>query len=424
MSAEDQKKTEKLEENLIADKPQAQVNGSEAQYVAPKESEASSSPKADNEAVAAPVPEKLPEIMTPSNKEVIVIAEQIQGQVQPVTLELLGAGRDLANKLGGRLSCILLGHQVREAAQKLIQYGAETVYLADHPELETYRTLPFKRVITDLLKTFDPPPHILLLGSTTTGRDLAPRIAAFFETGLTADCTELDIGPYEHTNKADPDKLGLYPGCLYAIRPSFGESLKARILGPWNNPQMATTRPGVMIPLQPDENRTGEIRDIPVNLQPEDHRLQVMEIVRELQAGVNLADADVIVAGGYGLGSAEGFNLLKELADCFENSAVGASRKVVDCGWIPYQHQIGQTGKTVRPKIYFACGISGAIQHRVGMNKSGLIIAINKDPDASIFQVAQHGIVGDVYQVLPELIRQLKAGKEAGSANTQQKTLV
>merc|ERR1712034_222870 len=140
------------------------------------------------------------------------------------------------------------GHNLKGAAQKLIEYGAECVYLADHPELENYRTLPFRRVITDLLKTFNPPPHILLLGSTTTGRDLAPRIAAFFKTGLTADCTELDIGPYEHTNKADPDKVGLYPGCLYAIRPSFGESLKARILGPWNNPQMATTRPGVMIP--------------------------------------------------------------------------------------------------------------------------------------------------------------------------------
>jgi len=357
------------------------------------------------------------EIMTPSNKEVIVVAEQFQGQVQPVTLELLGAGRDLANKLGGRLSAILLGHNVREQAQKLIEYGAETVYLADHPELENYRTLPYRRVIVDLLETFDPPPHIMLLGSTTTGRDLAPRIAAHFETGLTADCTELDIGPYEHTNKADPDKLGIYPGCLYAIRPSFGESLKARILGPWNNPQMATTRPGVMVPLAQDTSRSGEVREMPVNLQPEDYRVQVVEIVRELQAGVNLADADVVVAGGFGLGGPEGFTILKELAECFENGVVGASRKCVDAGWIPYQHQIGQTGKTVRPKIYIACGISGAIQHRVGMNKSGLIIAINKDADAPIFQVAHHGIVGDVYHVVPELIRQLKAGGQLAAAN-------
>ena len=371
-----------------------------------------------------PEPEPMREIITPSNKEVIVIAEQVQGQIQTVTLELLGAGRDLANKLGGKLSCVLLGHNLKDAAQKLIHYGAERVYLADHPELENYRTLPFRRVITDLLQTFDPPPHILLLGSTTTGRDLAPRIAAFFKTGLTADCTELDIGPYEHTNKADPDKLGLYPGCLYAIRPSFGESLKARILGPWNNPQMATTRPGVMIPLQMDTSRTGEIREIPVNLKPEDYRLEIMEIVREAQSAVNLDEADVVVAGGFGLGGSEGFELLKELAACFENGVIGASRKVVDSGWIPYQYQIGQTGKTVRPKVYIACGISGAIQHKVGMQKSGLIIAINKDADAPIFQVAHHGIVGDVFQVVPELIRQLKAGKQLGSSVSQQKTLV
>jgi electron transfer flavoprotein alpha subunit len=364
------------------------------------------------------------EITTPSNKEVIVIAEQFQGQVQPVTFELLGAGRDLADKLGGKLSAILLGHNVREQAEKLIQYGAEIVYVADHPELENYRTLPYRRVITDLLKTFEVPPHILLLGSTTTGRDLAPRIAAHFETGLTADCTELDIGPYEHSNKADPDKLGIYPGCLYAIRPSFGESLKARILGPWNNPQMATTRPGVMIPLQQDANRQGDIREVPVNLLPEDFRVQVMEIVRELQAGVNLADADVIVAGGFGLGGPEGFEMLKELAGCFENGVVGASRKCVDAGWIPYQHQIGQTGKTVRPKIYIAIGISGAIQHRVGMNKSSLIIAINKDADAPIFQVAHHGIVGDLFHVVPEMIRQLKASGAKINGEEAKKSLV
>jgi len=402
-----------------------QPTPNDPQYVAPKEPANSPSPKADNEAPAqAPEPETMREIVTPSNKEVIIIAEQVQGQVQPVTLELLGAGRDLANKLGGKLSAILLGHKVDEAAQKLIHYGAETVYVADSPELETYRTLPFRRVITDLLQTFELPPHILLLGSTTTGRDLAPRIAAFFKTGLTADCTELDIGPYEHTNKADPDKLGLYPGCLYAIRPSFGESLKARILGPWNNPQMATTRPGVMIPLKPDTSRTGEIRKIPVNLLPEDFRLEVMEIVRETASSVNLEEADVIVAGGFGLGGPEGFELLKQLAACFDNGVIGASRKVVDAGWIPYQYQIGQTGKVVRPKVYIACGISGAIQHKVGMQKSGLIIAINKDADAPIFQVAQHGIVGDFNQIVPELIRQLKAAKQAGAGSSAEKSLV
>ncbi len=399
------------------------------EYIAPKESATSSSPAATNE--APPVAPALEveasrEIITPSNKEVMVIVEQFLGEIQPVAYELLGAGRELANKLGGKLSAIILGHQLGDAPQRLIHGGAEIVYVADHPDLANYRTLTYKRVITDLLTTFDPPPHILLLGSTTTGRDLAPRIAAFFKTGLTADCTELDIGPYEHTNKADPDKVGLYPGCLYAIRPSFGESLKARILGPWNNPQMATTRPGVMIPLPVDTSRTGEVRQVPVNLQPEDYRLEVLEIVRQLQAGVDLADADVIVAGGYGLGSADAFNMLHELAACFDHAAVGASRKCVDAGWIPYQHQIGQTGKTVRPKVYFACGISGAIQHRVGMNKSTMIIAINKDPDAPIFQVAHQGIVGDYNQVIPELIRQLKAakGSEVSSADRGIKTAV
>jgi electron transfer flavoprotein alpha subunit len=339
---------------------------------------------------------------------VMVIGEHILGELQPVTLELLGAGRLLTEKLGTKLQCVLIGHNLGDMPQKMIQHGADVVYVADHPDLKMYRTLPYRRVVCDLLESLPEPPHIALLGSTTTGRDLAPRIAAHFETGLTADCTELDVGPYEHKSKVDPAKLGLYPDCLYAIRPSFGESLKARILGPWKNPQMATTRPGVMVPLKADPNRHGEIISIPVNLQQKDMRLEVAEVVREVASAMKLTEADVIVAGGYGIGTADGFKMLKELADCFENSAVGASRKVVDLGWIPYEHQVGQTGKTVRPKLYIACGISGAIQHRVGMSKSGLIIAINKDPDAPIFKFAHHGIVGDIYQVVPELIKQFK----------------
>ena len=352
---------------------------------------------------------KLPEIVTPSNKEVIVIGEQSNKDIKPVTLELLGAGRDLANKLGGALSCTLFGYKLGDLPKKLIAYGADTVYAADEVILENYQTLTYRRVLVDFLSGFSLPPHIVLLGSTTTGRDLAPRIAAHFETGLTADCTELDIGPYEHTNKIDPDKIGLYPGCLYAIRPSFGESLKARILGPWKNPQMATVRPGIMIPLKADYNRNGEIHNLKVNIKSEDYRTELTEVVHEINKSVNLSEADVIVSGGFGLGKAEGFQLIKQLASCFENSAVGASRKAVDIGWIAYQHQVGQTGKTVRPKVYIACGISGAIQHRVGMSKSDLIIAINKDPDAPIFKFAHHGIVGDLYQIVPELIKQFKS---------------
>lgn len=352
-------------------------------------------------------PEALPVHETPRGN-VMVVAEHIMGELQPVTLELLGAGRLLTDKLGTKLTCALIGYQMRDTAKKLIEHGADVVYIADHAELQVYRTLTYRRALIDLLDGLPEPPHIALLGSTTTGRDLAPRIAAHFETGLTADCTELDIGPYEHKSKMDPTKLGLYPDCLYAIRPSFGESLKARILGPWKNPQMATTRPGVMIPLPSNPGRTGEIIDVQVNLKPEDFRLQVAEVVREISKGIKLTEADVIVAGGYGMGTQDGFKMLEELASCFENSAIGASRKVVDLAWIPYDHQVGQTGKTVRPKLYIACGISGAIQHRVGMSKSGTIIAINKDPDAAIFKFAHFGIVGDVYQIVPELIRQFK----------------
>ncbi len=339
---------------------------------------------------------------------VLVVAEQIMGELQPVTLELLGAATLLANKLGTKVLSIVMGHNLSDIPEKLIQYGADFVYVADDEQLALYRTLTYRRVLIDFLESLPEPPHVALLGSTTTGRDLAPRIAAHFETGLTADCTELDIGPYEHKSKVDPTKLGLYPDCLYAIRPSFGESLKARILGPWKNPQMATTRPGVMIPNKMDPSRKGEVIKVPVNLKVEDMRLEVERVVREVSKGLKLTEADVIVAGGYGMGTQDGFTLLKELADCFENSAIGASRKVVDLGWIPYENQVGQTGKTVRPKLYIACGISGAIQHRVGMSKSNIIIAINKDPDAPIFKFAHHGIVGDVYHILPEMIKALK----------------
>lgn len=364
--------------------------------------------------------EETPVQVTPINAnqpvgEVLVFAEQCLGDLQPIGLELLGAGRRLADKLERPLSAILLGHNIGELAKTLIAHGADKVYVADHPDLEQYRTLPYRRVICNWLEQMEIDPHTMLLGSTTTGRDLAPRIAAHFKTGLTADTTELDIGPYEHKGGSDPTKIGLYANCLYAIRPSFGESLKARILGPWKNPQMATTRPGVMIPLSADWNRTGEIISIPVYLDPADYRLAVKETVRELSQTIKLSDADVIVAGGYGLGNGEGFEILKQLADCFENAALGASRKAVDVGWIPYVHQVGQTGKTVRPKIYIACGISGAIQHRVGMQNADLIIAINKDADAPIFKFAHHGIVGDLYQVVPEMIRQLKQNQSSST---------
>lgn len=353
--------------------------------------------------------EKIPVNANVPVGEVMVFVEQCLGELQPVGLELLGAGRILADKLQRPLSAIVLGHNLGDMPKTLVAHGADKVYVADHPDLEQYRTLPYRRVVTQWLESMEVMPHTMLLGSTTTGRDLAPRIAAHFKTGLTADTTELDIGPYEHKSAADPTKVGLYQNCLYAIRPSFGESLKARILGPWKNPQMATTRPGVMIPLKPDWERHGEVIYIPVNIEGHDLRMWVKETFREVNKGVDLTKSDVIVAGGYGVGGPEGFELLQKLADCFENAAVGASRKAVDAGWIPYKHQIGQTGKTVRPKVYFAFGISGAIQHRVGMQNADLIIAVDKNPDAPIFKFAHHGIVGDFNQVIPEMIRQMQA---------------
>ena len=343
--------------------------------------------------------------------EVLIVAEQVKGEVAKVTLELLGEGRKLADKLGSPLSCFVLGHNMDSQLDKIAAAGADKIYLADEAQLEEYKTLTYRRVIINEVDTWDTAPHTLLMGSTTTGRDLAPRIAAYYETGLTADTIELDIGPYEHKAGIDKTKIGYFPECLYANRPSFGESLKARILGPWKDPQMATIRPGVFAQPKPGDKKASdiEVKKVAVKLEESDFRVEIANILREESSKMDISEADVIVAGGFGLGGPEAFDLLQELANCFENSTIAASRKAVDAGWITYPYQVGQTGKTVRPKIYIACGISGALQHRVGMQKADLIIAINKDPDAPIFSFADHGIVGDAFQVIPEMIQQVKA---------------
>jgi len=344
-------------------------------------------------------------------KNVVVVAEQLQGDLQQITQELIGAARTLAEKLGVGVTCFLLGDGITKLAERLVQYGADEVLVADDPSLKEYTTLTYRRGVIAILKHLGDPPPIILMGSTTIGRDLAPRIAAHLETGLTADCTELDIGDYEHKGKADPTKTGTFNHILYAIRPSFGESLKARILGPWKNPQMATTRIGVMQALVPDASRKGLIEKVDVKFEQEDFRVKVIKTVRDVSATVNLTGAKVIVSGGFGLGGAEGFDVVRDLASVFKDSVVGASRRAVDSGWIPYAHQVGQTGKTVRPDIYIALGISGAIQHRVGMANSKIIIAVNKDADAPIFKFAHYGIVGDLYQVAPQLKKAFLAGK-------------
>ncbi len=340
--------------------------------------------------------------------DVLVIAEQIQTDLQSISLELLGAARQLAGKLGVGVQAIIMGHNIGDIPQTLIHSGADEVFVVDQPELAEYTTLTYRRALITVLESLPRTPHIILCGATTIGRDLAPRIAAYFKTGMTADCTELDIGDYEHKSKVDPSKIGIYHNCLYSIRPSFGESLKARIIGPWRNPQMATARSGAMEPIQPDTSRSGNIVPVKVNFQETDFRVKVIETIRDVASNVDLTKAKVIISGGFGLGGPEGFDIVRDLASVFKDSAVGSSRRGVNAGWISYSHQVGQTGKTVRPELYIALGISGAIQHRVGMGKSKTIIAINKDESAPIFQYAHYGIVGDLFVVVPLLKEQFK----------------
>lgn len=328
-------------------------------------------------------------------KGVWVFAEQRQGKLMFTSLELLGEGRKLADKLGVELSALLLGSEVDGICEELIHYGADKVIYADHKLLQNYTTDGYTKVITDLIN--EKKPEIVIVGATNIGRDLAPRIAARLNTGLTADCTKLDID--------EEQKI------LLQTRPAFGGNIMATIVTPKHRPQMATVRPGVMKKMEKDENRKGIVEKVDVKLHDEDIKVKVEEIVKSAKQIVNLVEAQYIVSGGRGLGGPEGFKLMKELADAL-GGVVGSSRAAVDSGWISHDHQVGQTGKTVRPKVYIACGISGAIQHLAGMQNSDCIIAINKNPDAPIFSVADYGIVGDLYKVVPMLIEEVKKLKE------------
>lgn len=322
-------------------------------------------------------------------KGVWVFAEQRDGELMNVAMELLGAGRELAKDLGTSLSAILLGSEIGDLAQQLIHYGADQVYYIDNPLLKEYQTDIYKNAFVSLIDRYMP--EAVLFGASTMGRDLAPRIAANMKTGLTADCTELTI---------DTER-----GLLVQTRPAFGGNLMATIIIPNHRPQMATVRPNVMKKLEPEASREGriiEVRDI--SLQAEDICTRILEIVHDDKTAVNLQEADIIVSGGRGLGKAENFSLIRDLADSI-GAAVGASRATVDAGWIPSYHQVGQTGKTVHPKLYIACGISGAIQHLIGMQTSDNIVAINKDPEAPIFNVATYGIVADLFDVVPVLTK-------------------
>ncbi|MDR1068939.1 MAG: electron transfer flavoprotein subunit alpha [Clostridiales Family XIII bacterium] len=337
---------------------------------------------------------KIDDMQSDINKDdyrgVWVFAEQRDGKLMSVAIELLGEGRKLADELGTELCAIFLGEDVSNEAEKLIAYGAEKVYLAEDSELKSYRPGAYSKVITAAIETYKP--EILLMGATHIGRDLGPCLAINSKTGLTADCTKLEIGDEERN--------------LYQTRPAFGGNLMATILCPYSRPQMATVRPGVMKAAEYDASRTGEIINLAVDLDEYDLRAKVLEIVKSTKHAVSLSDAEVIVAGGNGLGGPEGFELLEQFAEKL-GGVVGATRAAVDSGWIAHSHLVGQTGTTVRPKIYFACGISGAIQHLSGMSDSEYIVAINTNKNAPIFKVADYGLVGDLYKIIPEIMEQI-----------------
>jgi electron transfer flavoprotein alpha subunit len=327
-------------------------------------------------------------------RDVWVFVEQDMGGIAAVSLELLCKARDLAERLGSRVCALLCGHDIAPLAEKVIHYGADLVLLADHPELSAYRTLPYARLATDLLR--ERQPYIFLLGATPVGRDLAPRIASAVRAGLTADCTALQIGDFESRGQT-------YTDLLYQIRPAFGGNVIATIVNPQMHPQMATVREGVMHLDEPDPTRHGQIERIEPHFQEGDLALQVLR--RELRLPeCDLKNADIIVSGGVGVGSKENFQLIYQLAEVL-GAQVGASRAAVDAGLISQDHQVGQTGVTVRPRLYIAVGISGSVQHRAGMDQSSKIIAINTDPNAPIFQIAHYRIVGDLNEVLPRMIR-------------------
>lgn len=321
-----------------------------------------------------------------------VFAEQRGGKLMPVVIELLGEAGKLAKEIGTHVAAVLCGDGVSALTDELIACGADKVYLCEDERLKNYSADGYSIAISRMIDKYMP--EIILYGATHIGRDLAPRLAALVNTGLTADCTKLEIDP--------EDKK------IMQTRPAFGGNLMATIVCPNHRPQMSTVRPGVMEKAPRDPNRKGEVIRFEAGLKDGDIRTNVREIVKSVKEMVSLTDAKVIVSGGKGLGNPDGFKLIKELADKL-GGVVGSSRACVDAGWIDHSHQVGQTGTTVKPQIYIACGISGAIQHLAGMQGSDYIIAINKNEDAPIFEIADYGIVGDIYKIIPEMILQLDA---------------
>ena len=331
----------------------------------------------------------LPEIK--DYRGIWVFIEQKNGRVQSVSYELLGKANELAKKLNCQVSGVLIGNKLEDQLDELIFCGADNIYLVEAPELTNFQDEPYTNILVELVKKYKP--EILLCGATNIGRSLISRVAINIKAGLTADCTGLDI---------DPDKK-----ILLQTRPAFGGNIMATIISPNYRPQMATVRHKVFAPLAADKKRKGKIIKESFDQRLYVSRTKLLDIIEEIESTVNLSEADIIVSGGRGMGGPENFKLLEGLAHVL-GAAVGSSRAAVDAGWMPYSHQVGQTGRTVGPKIYFACGISGQIQHLVGMQSSKIIVAINKDPEAPIFKVATYGIVGDLFQVIPALTQAFK----------------
>lgn len=333
---------------------------------------------------------------------ILVYCEQQGNSIARVSLELVSKARELADELSEKdkptkVEALIIGSGLDNLTKEVISYGADEVYKIDDKKLKDYLTLPYAYVITEHIQKTKP--RILLVGATVNGRDLAPRVASSAKVGLTADCTDLVIGEYSSKGKT-------YDNLLYQIRPAFGGNIIATIVNPETRPQMATVREGVMKLNEADNSRKGEVKTIDTKLDDELFVISLLDKHTEERA-VDLLGAGVIVAGGYGLNGKNGFNLLKELADTL-GGVIGASRAAVDAGWISKDYQIGQTGVTVRPKLYIACGISGAVQHSAGMSGANVIIAIDKDPDAPIHQIANYSIVGDLYEMIPKMIKSYK----------------
>lgn len=328
-------------------------------------------------------------------RNVWVFIEVVRGKIKGVSLELLGQGRKMADDLGEKLVAIIPGNEIEDFAKMAIHYGADEAIVVDQKELKDYSTDGYTKAMCTLIKKYNP--AVLLIGATNNGRDLGPRVSSRMQTGLTADCTELGVDSETRLVKW--------------TRPAFGGNLMATILCPDHRPQIGTVRPGVFKKPEEDTGRKGEIIHETVEFGPDEIRTRIVEVITEAGgADVNLEEAEIIVSGGRGVGGPEGFEVLKELADEI-GAQIGASRAAVDSGWISSLHQVGQTGKSVGPKIYIACGISGAIQHVAGMSSSDVIIAINKDPDAPIFNIADYGIVGDLFEIIRELTKRIRSSK-------------